>query len=154
MATAGQDPTFHGRRIHFIGIGGSGMSGLARLVADRGGICTGTDASENPAIESLRTTGIRIETGDAAVSLPEACELVVASAAIPPEHPSRVAATDRGLEILSYAEAVGRAMIGRTAVSIAGTHGKSTTTSMLAHVLVSCGLDPSFIADGAEASDG
>lgn len=146
MATAGQDPTFHGRRIHFIGIGGSGMSGLARLVADRGGICTGTDASENPAIESLRTTGIRIETGDAAVSLPEACELVVASAAIPPEHPSRVAATDRGLEILSYAEAVGRAMIGRTAVSIAGTHGKSTTTSMLAHVLVSCGLDPSFIA--------
>ena len=146
MSAAGTDPTFHGRRVHFVGIGGSGMSGLARLVADRGGICTGTDASENPAVESLRATGIQVWTGTAAVDFPEDCELVVASAAIPAEHPARATAADRGLEVLSYAEAIGRAMIGRTAVSIAGTHGKSTTTSMLAHVLIHCDLDPSFIA--------
>jgi UDP-N-acetylmuramate--alanine ligase len=78
--------------------------------------------------------------------LPEGCDLLIASAAIKPDHPMMVAAELAGIETISYAQAIGRAQLGRTAVSVAGTHGKSTTTSMLAWILMSCGLDPSFIA--------
>ncbi|MEE2973374.1 MAG: Mur ligase family protein, partial [Planctomycetota bacterium] len=96
----------------------------------------------------LRASGIAIVAGDEATtaSLPDDCELVVASAAIRPEDPVLQSARERGLPVLSYAEAVGLAMEGRIGVSIAGTHGKSTTTSILAHCLLNCGLDPSFIA--------
>ncbi len=124
------------------------MSGLARIALDRGAAVTGTDAGESAAIDELRAAGIEVTTGDdgAAATLPEGCDLMIASAAIPPDHPTRRDAAARGVRVASYAEAVGMAMHGRTGVSIAGTHGKSTTTSMLAHGLVSCGLDPSFIA--------
>jgi len=141
------DP-FPGRRIHFVGIGGSGMSGLARIALDRGARVTGTDAGDSPATDDLRAAGIEVAVGDddIAAAIPDACDLVVASAAIPPDHPARRVAAERGIPVASYAEAVGMAMHGRTGVSIAGTHGKSTTTSLLAHGLVTCGLDPSFIA--------
>jgi UDP-N-acetylmuramate--alanine ligase len=145
--TPSTDP-FRGRRIHFVGIGGSGMSGLARIALDRGALVSGTDAGESKAIDDLRAAGIDVATGedDSATRLPDDCDLVVASAAIRPDHPCRQAAAARGIRVVSYAEAVGMAMHGRTGVSIAGTHGKSTTTAMLAHSLVACGLDPSFIA--------
>ena len=141
------DPDFQGRSVHFAGIGGSGMSGLARLIQRRGATCSGTDAADGPLVEELRTSGMAVSVGESDdATLPASCDLLIASAAIPPEHPLLADADRRGIEVISYAEAVGRAMLGRTAVSIAGTHGKSTTTSMLAHVLVQCGLDPSFIA--------
>jgi UDP-N-acetylmuramate--alanine ligase len=142
------DPDFRGRFVHFAGVGGSGMSGLARMIQRRGAACSGTDSIDGPLVEELRATGMAVSVGDteASATLPAACDLLIASAAIPSTHPLLLDADRRGIEVLSYAEAVGRAMLGRTAVSIAGTHGKSTTTSMLAHVLVHCGLDPSFIA--------
>jgi UDP-N-acetylmuramate--alanine ligase len=142
------DPVFGGRYVHLLGIGGSGMSGLAELIRNRGGHCSGTDLNASEGIERLRALGITVDIGEPSpeASLPEHCDLVIASAAIKPDHPLMVAAELAGVETISYAEAVGRAQIGRTAVSISGTHGKSTTTSMLAHILVECGLDPSFIA--------
>src|SRR5690606_12523235 len=78
-------------------------------------------------------------------SLPERCDLIVASAAIKPDHPQMLEAARRDVSILTYAEALGRRMIGRTGVAVAGTHGKSTTTSMLGCALADAGLDPSVI---------
>ena len=142
------DPVFGGRHVHLLGIGGSGMSGLAERIQHRGGTCSGHDLNSGDTIDRLRERGIPVESGPTPedATLPEGCDLVIASAAIQPDHPLMLAAELAGIESISYAEAVGRAQIGRTAVSIAGTHGKSTTTSMLAHVLVQCNLDPSYIA--------
>ena len=124
------------------------MSGLARIMQDRGAVPSGADAMESEVVSDLRSSGIRIATGDdpLAEDIPGDCELVVCSAAIRPDDPALERARAANLRILTYAEAVGLAMKGRTGVSIAGTHGKSTTTSMLAHCLVECGMDPSYIA--------
>jgi UDP-N-acetylmuramate--alanine ligase len=119
------------------------MSGLARMLATRGAICSGSDQSRSPLTDDLNAAGIRVEIG--AATLPARCDLVIASAAIKPDHPELLSAVERGIETISYAEALGRAQSGRTAVSVAGTHGKSTTTAMLAHILIETGLDPSVI---------
>ncbi len=137
------DPIFSGKHIYFIGIGGSGMSGLARMLSTRGAVCSGSDQSRSELTDALCTSGIPVSIGCSVP--PSQCDLVVASAAIKPDHPEYLAAESRGIEVITYAEALGRAQLGRTAVSIAGTHGKSTTTAMLAHVLIEAGLDPSVI---------
>ena len=134
-----------GKRIHFVGIGGCGMSGLARLALRRGAACTGTDMVGGDAIESLRRDGIGVTSEQSAATVPEDCEMLVASAAIRPDHPEMVEARRCGLPTVKYAEFLGRLMIGRRGIAIAGTHGKSTTTSLLSHVLIQCGQDPSFI---------
>ena len=124
------------------------MSGLAELILRRGAHCSGSDTLQSTSLDKLKSLGVAVDVGETSSSatLPEGCDLVIASAAIKHDHPLMVAAELAGIETISYAEAVGRAQVGRTAVSIAGTHGKSTTTSMLAYILTSCGLDPSYIA--------
>jgi UDP-N-acetylmuramate--alanine ligase len=139
------DPVFSGKHLYFVGIGGSGMSGLARMLATRGACCSGSDQLASDLTAALDASGIPVSIGQAASAIPARCDLVIASAAIRPDHPELLAAQERGLEVISYAEALGRAQLGRTAVSVAGTHGKSTTTAMLAHILVQSGLDPSVI---------
>lgn len=139
------DAGFAGKSVYFIGIGGCGMSGLAQMLQARAALCSGSDNAPSELTESLQTQGIAVRHDQSAGMLPEHCDLVIASAAIKPDHPELLAAQHRGIEVISYAEAIGRAQVGRTGVSIAGTHGKSTTTAMLAHVLVQCGLDPSVI---------
>ena len=139
------DPIFSGKHLYFIGIGGSGMSGLARMLATRGAICSGSDQSPSDLTHALAEAGIPVTSGAPTGHLPNQCDLVIASAAIRPDHPEVLAATARGVEVISYAEALGRAQAGRTAISVAGTHGKSTTTAMLSHVLIQAGLDPSVI---------
>lgn len=134
-----------GRRVHFVGIGGCGMSGLARIVRSVGAVCSGSDHAASPTTEALARDGIEVVLEQRAGSLPADCELVVASAAIRPEHPEVAEAARRGVATLKYAQALGRLMIGRTGVAIAGTHGKSTTTAMLAHAAIHSGLDPTFI---------
>ncbi len=134
-----------GRRIHFVGVGGCGMSGLARIAQQQGALCTGSDQSESPMLDLLRRNGIDAVAEQTADTLPADAELVVASAAIKPDHPELAEARKRGIPTLKYAQMLGRLMIGRTGVAISGTHGKSTTTSMLAHILIQTGLDPSFI---------
>lgn len=140
-----QELPFVGRHLHFIGIGGSGMSGLALMLKRRGAVITGSDQSNGEAIERLERAGIPVLLGGAMRTLPDHTELVIASAAIKSDHPEVLAANDRGIDWITYAEALGRAQIGSTAVSIAGTHGKSTTTAMTSWVSIRCGLDPSVI---------
>ena len=138
-------PRLAGRRVHFIGIGGCGMSGLARLAKHLGADCSGSDLNASAMVKSLQDQGIPVILEQAADSLPDDVDLVVISAAIKNDHPELAEAVRRGVEVMKYAQLLGALMIGRTGVAIAGTHGKSTTTSMLAHILIQTGLDPSFI---------
>jgi len=137
--------TLTGRRVHFVGIGGCGMSGLARLAKHLGAKCSGSDLNDSDTVKALRDNGIGVELEQSAKSLPGECDLVVISAAIRDDHPELAEAVRRGIEVKKYAQLLGELMIGRTGVAIAGTHGKSTTTSMLSHILIQTGLDPSFI---------
>ncbi|MCA9296437.1 MAG: UDP-N-acetylmuramate--L-alanine ligase [Phycisphaerales bacterium] len=136
---------FADRTIHFVGIGGCGMSGLARLLQQLGARCSGSDSAPSDITAALIHAAIPVTHEQIADSLPADTDLVIASAAIRPDHPELLAAQTRGIPIMSYAEALGAAQMHRTGVSIAGTHGKSTTTAMLCHTLLACGLDPSFI---------
>lgn len=139
------DPRFIGKRIHFIGIGGCGMSGLAFMLKRLGAICEGSDSTASDLTESLINDGISVRLEQASGTIPDECDLVIASAAIKADHPEMLAAVDRGITVWTYAEALGQVQAAHTGISIAGTHGKSTTTAMLAHVMIECGLDPSFI---------
>ncbi|MEO0475759.1 MAG: UDP-N-acetylmuramate--L-alanine ligase [Planctomycetota bacterium] len=135
----------HGKRLHFVGIGGCGMSGLARMAAKQGAFCTGTDMSESDTVATLRGDGIAVSLDQTGAALPDQLDMLVISAAIKPTHPEVVEATRRGAQVVKYAQLLGRLMVGRVGVAIAGTHGKSTTTSILSHILIQTGLDPSFI---------
>jgi len=137
--------TLAGRRVHFVGIGGCGMSGLARLAQQAGAVCSGSDTAPGETIDALRRDGIKTTCVQSAETVPDLCDLMVISAAIKPDHPEVQTAADRGIEVIKYAQLLGQLMIGRIGVAIAGTHGKSTTTSLLCHVLIESGLDPSFI---------
>jgi UDP-N-acetylmuramate--alanine ligase len=136
---------FAGKRIHFIGIGGCGMSGLAMSLKKLGAVCSGSDSVSSQLTESLESGGIPVQFDQSTGTIAEPCDLVIASAAIKPDHPEMLTATNRGIQVWTYAEALGQVQASYTGVSLAGTHGKSTTTAMLAHVLIECGLDPSFI---------
>jgi len=136
---------FLNQSIWLVGIGGCGMSGLARMLRQLGAKCSGSDASPAELTSELSAGGIPVAIGQDARNLPEECDLVIASAAIKPDNPELLAAMQRGIRTISYAEALGLVQAERTGISIAGTHGKSTTTAMLSHVLIESGLDPSFI---------
>lgn len=121
--------TFGATRPFMAGIGGCGMSGLARLLAGGGGRVSGCDTTRSTLTESLEAHGIGVVDDAAETRLPEDCDLLIVSAAVHLGHPLVVQATERGLRVLTYAEALGAAMAGMTGVAIAGTHGKSTTTA-------------------------
>ena len=132
-----------GLNVWFTGIGGCGMSGLARLARARGVVAAGSDAVPSDVTRALQDEGFEVRAGT--TSLPDDVDLLIYSAAIKEDHPERLEATDRGVPQCSYAQGLGLAQAGRLGVSIAGTHGKSTTCSMLAWVLQETGLDPGFI---------
>lgn len=131
--------------VDFIGIGGCGMSGLARMLHAMGITCSGSDSNPSSTTSSLAKEGLSIRTVQDGTGLPSKADLIVASAAIAPDHPEIAAAEERGLRVRSYAEVLGMVQADRTSICIAGTHGKSTTGAMLCHVLMECGLDPGFI---------
>lgn len=141
-----------GKHIYMIGIGGCGMAGLARMLKARGAIISGSDLSESETTGLLENEGMHIGFDQSQQWLPGSdeggCELVIASAAIKPDHPQMLAAQSRGIPALMYAEALGKCMLGRTALAVAGTHGKSTTTAMLGAALTDAGLDPTVIVGG------
>lgn len=134
-----------GARPFLIGIGGCGMSALARLLHSAGLPVTGSDATPSAVTAALEADGIAVDVQQTPASMGEDVDVVVASAAIKPDHPQLLAAQSRGLAVLTYAEALGRCMSARTGVAIAGTHGKSTTTAMLGCGLTDAGLDPAVI---------
>lgn len=134
-----------GVHVTMLGIGGSGMSGLARILKGRGAIVSGSDQEESDLTKALQAAGIDVHFDQSREQLPHDCALVVASAAIRPDHPQWLEAERRGIPVMLYAEALGKCMLGRTAVCVAGTHGKSTTTAMLGCVLTDCALEPTVI---------
>lgn len=134
-----------GKRCFLLGVGGAGMSALAQMLAARGAIVAGSDTTPSSVTEHLSSMGVAVGFEQSAGAFPEDAEIVVASAAIKPDNPQFVEATRRGLHVLTYAEALGKCMLGTTGVAIAGTHGKSTTTAMLGCALIRAGIDPTVI---------
>lgn len=134
---------WNGLRVHFIGIGGSGMSGIAKVMAARGAIVSGSDLQESGTLEALRTIGISVSVGHSATHI-EGADLIVRSSAITSENVELSAALKSGKPLLGRAEALSKLLVDKKSVAVAGTHGKTTTTSMLTVALQSCGLDPSF----------
>jgi UDP-N-acetylmuramate--alanine ligase len=134
-------------RIHLIGIGGTGISAIAWLLLEMGYAVTGSDRAENAFIKELRAAGVKINIGHDAESV-MGVDKVVRSSAIPDENPEVVAARDAGIPVLKRADFLGELMTGHTGIAVAGTHGKTTTTAMIAWVLHSLKLDPSFIVGG------
>ncbi len=134
-------------RVHLIGIGGVGMSGLARLLLTRGIPVSGSELKEWPALAGLTALGATIHMRHVPSNL-DGVDTVVYSTAIPPDHLELVEARARGLRVLHRSEALAATMVGRRVIAVAGTHGKTTTTSMVTSILQHCGLDPSFVIGG------
>ena len=123
------------RPIHLVGVGGAGMSGLARLAADAGYRVSGTDREDGPALAALRSAGVAARAGHRAEALPGDVEAVVVSTAVPDDNPEVVEARRRGLPLLHRAAFLDELMSGRRGIAVAGAHGKSTTSAMLALAL-------------------
>lgn len=121
------------------------MSGLAFMLKQLGANCSGSDSVASNLTAALQNADIPVRLEQTSGTIPDQCDLVIASAAIKPDHPEMLTAINRGIPVWTYAEALGQVQADKTGVSIAGTHGKSTIAAMLAHVLIECGLDPSFI---------
>jgi len=133
--------------MHFTGIGGIGMSGIAEILFELGYDVQGSDMSDNANVRRLRAKGIRVMNGQSADNIDNAA-LVVISTAIKPDNPEVVAARKRFLPIVHRAEMLGELMRLRWSIAVAGTHGKTTTTSLVATLLNSAGIDPTVINGG------
>jgi UDP-N-acetylmuramate--alanine ligase len=133
--------------VHFVGIGGIGMSGIAEILHNQGYVVQGSDAAANPNVQRLRDMGIRIEIGQKAENLGEAA-VVVVSSAIKKDNPELMAARARALPVVRRAEMLAEIMRFKNAIAIGGTHGKTTTTTLVATLLDAGNLDPTVINGG------
>jgi len=140
-------------QVHFVGIGGAGMSGIARIMLARGVTVTGSDAAASAQLDELAALGAGVHVGHAAEHLGTADTLVV-STAIRPGNPELAAARQRGLRIVHRSAALASVMLDRRGIAVAGTHGKTTTTSMITTVLRSAGAAPSYVIGGILAETG
>jgi UDP-N-acetylmuramate--alanine ligase len=140
------------QRVHMVGIGGAGMSGIARILLDRGGLVSGSDAKESRGVAALRARGALIRIGHDESSLdllPGGPTAVVSThAAIPKTNPELVEARRRGIPVILRPVVLAKLMVGHTTLMVTGTHGKTTTTSMLIVALQHSGFDPSFAVGG------
>ena len=134
-------------RVHFTGIGGAGMSGIARIMIARGVTVSGSDSAGGDLLASLAALGADVHVGHAAANL-DGADTVVVSSAIRPDNPELAAARAQGLRVLHRAAALASVMLGRRGVAVAGTHGKTTTTSMITTALRQCGADPGYVIGG------
>ncbi|MFC6149731.1 UDP-N-acetylmuramate--L-alanine ligase [Mumia xiangluensis] len=140
-------------RVHLIGIGGAGLSAIARIMLERGIPVQGSDAADSALLRALEAYGARVTIGQAAENLGDA-DTVVATTAVREDNPEIVAAQERGLRLYPRSAGLQSVMIGRDVVAVAGTHGKTTTTSMLTTALVHAGVDPSYAIGAPVASLG
>ena len=139
--------TFGSESVHFVGIGGAGMSAIAKVLIERGVQVSGSDLKGSRAATMLEVMGAEIHIGHDASNV-EGKGVVVVSSAIPPTNPELVAARDRGARVLSRGEALAEILAGSRSIVVAGTHGKTSTTSMIVTVLRSAGLDPTYLVGG------
>jgi UDP-N-acetylmuramate--alanine ligase len=140
-------------RVHFAAIGGAGMSGIARIMLARGVPVSGCDSAASPQLDELAQLGAQVLLGHSAEHLLLADTLVVSSA-IRADNPELATASEAGVRVLHRAAALASVMIGRQRIAVAGTHGKTTTTSMITTVLRGCGADPSYVIGGILAETG
>lgn len=145
--------------VHFVGIGGAGLSGIARIMLARGLTVSGSDGTDSPTLQALRDLGATVHLGHAAEQVHGADTLVV-STAVREDNPEYVEARRLGLRVLPRSAALAAVMAGRRVVAVAGTHGKTTTTSLLTVALQTAGADPAYAiggdltATGVNAADG
>lgn len=139
------EQTFAGQTIHLIGVGGAGMRALAEMLLARGAAVSGSDQAASSATDRLAEEGVAVHLGQQAENLPERCDCVVYSAAIHAENPELLAARQRGVRVIKYSQMLGELMARQCGIAVAGTHGKSTTTGMVAHALSCARKNPSFI---------
>jgi UDP-N-acetylmuramate--alanine ligase len=139
--------------VHFVGIGGAGLSGLARLMLARGIVVSGSDAQESPTLDALRALGATCHVGHLAEQV-KGADTVVVSTAIDESNPEVIASREQGIRLWPRSAAVVSVMIGRIVLAVTGTHGKSTTSSMLAVALTAAGADPSYAVGADLASTG
>jgi UDP-N-acetylmuramate--alanine ligase len=139
---------FRGKRVHFIGVGGSGMSGLAGMLLDAGAIVSGSEPRPGPVTIELLRKGAKISRDQSGELLDEKIDLVVRTAAVPDKNREMIAASTLQLKTVKYAQMLGMVMGERFGVAVAGTHGKSTTSAMISFALAECGVDPSFVIGG------
>ncbi|MFE2528152.1 UDP-N-acetylmuramate--L-alanine ligase [Streptomyces sp. NPDC059382] len=135
-------------RPHFIGIGGAGMSGIAKILAQRGAEVAGSDSRDSETARALRAHGATVHIGHAAEHLADDSTCVVVSSAIRADNPELVRAAELGIPVVHRSDALAGLMDSPRAIAVAGTHGKTTTTSMLAVSLSALGLDPSYAIGG------
>jgi UDP-N-acetylmuramate--alanine ligase len=135
-------------RPHFIGIGGAGMSGIAKILAQRGAKVAGSDARDSATAEALRALGVTVHIGHAAGHLADDASCVVVSSAIRQDNPELARAAELGIPVVHRSDALAALMTGLRPIAVAGTHGKTTTTSMLAVSLAELGLEPSYAIGG------
>lgn len=136
------------KQVHFIGVGGVGMSGIARVAHDQGMQVSGSDIKESRYTKQLREAGITVFIGQKADNIPEGNPVVVISTAILENNPELIEARRRGLEIWHRAQMLAHLGVGLDTLAVAGTHGKTTTSSMLASALDALGADPTFLIGG------
>src|SRR4051812_11944088 len=136
-----------GRRLHFIGIGGAGMSGLAMVCAGLGATVTGSDRADSSYMERLRAAGLEPVVGHDAANLPEGAEVVV-STAIGEDNPELALARQQGIEPIHRGALLAELCAEKRLIAIAGTHGKTTTTAMAVWALRAIGADPAFFVGG------
>jgi len=141
------------RRIHFVGAGGAGMSGLAEVLHNLGYVVSGSDLRENAVTRRLNQLGVKVWVGHDARHV-EACDAVVVSTAVAANNPEVVAARQRRIPVVPRAEMLAELMRFRYGIGVAGTHGKTTTTSLIASLLAGGGLDPTFVIGGQLNSAG
>ncbi|MFJ2210947.1 UDP-N-acetylmuramate--L-alanine ligase [Streptomyces sp. NPDC101062] len=142
-------------RPHFIGIGGAGMSGIAKILAQRGAKVAGSDAKESETAQALRALGATVHIGHAAEHLADDASCVVVSSAIRADNPELARAAELSVPVVHRSDALASLMGGGLRpIAVAGTHGKTTTTSMLAVALTELGLDPSYAIGGDLAGPG
>ena len=140
-------------RVHFVAVGGAGMSGIARIMLARGVPVSGCDSAASAQLDELAALGAQVEVGHSASHLDSADTLVVSSA-IRPDNPEVAQARQRGMRVLHRAAALASVMLGRQAIAVAGTHGKTTTTGMITTALRRCGADPGYVIGGILAETG
>ncbi|USG64140.1 UDP-N-acetylmuramate--L-alanine ligase [Brevibacillus ruminantium] len=141
------------QHVHFVGIGGYGMSAIARVLIDLGYKVTGSDVAMNDLARKLEQRGAIVHIGHDASHV-RGCDKLVYSTSISPDNPEVIAAMELGIPVMHRSKMLASILNERTGVAVAGAHGKTTTTSMIAHVLEVCGVDPTFIIGGELMSAG